>query len=86
MGFGSLAYTKFDYARTLAATFAYYLVAQRDDLVAEQIHAGEHGRVGRGRRDIGTVGALENRAALGEAIHVRRGQPRVAVETHVVGT
>ncbi len=30
MGFGSLAYTKFDYARTLAATFAYYLVAQRD--------------------------------------------------------
>ena len=30
MGFGSLAYTKIDYARTLAATFAYYLASQRD--------------------------------------------------------
>ncbi len=30
MGFGSLSYTKFDYARTLAATFAYFLAAQRD--------------------------------------------------------
>ncbi len=30
MGFGSLEYTKLDYARTLAATFAYYLTLQRD--------------------------------------------------------
>ena len=30
MGFGSLAYTKADYARTLAATLAYYLAMQRD--------------------------------------------------------
>ena len=30
MGFGSLAYTKVDYARTLAATFAYFLATQRD--------------------------------------------------------
>ncbi len=30
MGFGSLSYTKIDYARTLAATFAYYLASQRD--------------------------------------------------------
>jgi uncharacterized protein (DUF58 family) len=30
MGFGSLEYTKSDYARTLAATLAYYLSQQRD--------------------------------------------------------
>jgi uncharacterized protein (DUF58 family) len=30
MGFGSLSYTKVEYARTLAATFAYYLASQRD--------------------------------------------------------
>jgi uncharacterized protein (DUF58 family) len=30
MSFGSLAYTKADYARTLAATFAYFLTLQRD--------------------------------------------------------
>jgi uncharacterized protein (DUF58 family) len=30
MGFGSLAYNKVDYARTMAATFAYYLSNQRD--------------------------------------------------------
>ncbi|SMP78476.1 Protein of unknown function DUF58 [Neorhodopirellula lusitana] len=30
MGFGSLEYTKIDYARTLAATFAYFLTLQRD--------------------------------------------------------
>jgi uncharacterized protein (DUF58 family) len=30
MGFGSLGYTKLDYARTLAATLAYYLTLQRD--------------------------------------------------------
>ena len=30
MGFGSLEYTKLDYARTLAATLAYYLTLQRD--------------------------------------------------------
>jgi uncharacterized protein (DUF58 family) len=30
MGYGSLAYTKLDYARTLAATLAYYLTLQRD--------------------------------------------------------
>lgn len=30
MGYGSLEYTKLDYARTLAATFAYYLTLQRD--------------------------------------------------------
>ena len=30
MGFGSLPYTKVDYARTLAATFAYFLATQRD--------------------------------------------------------
>jgi uncharacterized protein (DUF58 family) len=30
MGFGSLAYPKIEYARTLAATFAYYLASQRD--------------------------------------------------------
>ncbi|WP_404310873.1 DUF58 domain-containing protein [Neorhodopirellula lusitana] len=30
MGFGSLKYTKIDYARTLAATFAYFLTLQRD--------------------------------------------------------
>ena len=30
MGFGSLAYTKADYARTLAATLAYFLSQQRD--------------------------------------------------------
>ena len=30
MDFGSLAYTKFDYARTIAATLAYYLTLQRD--------------------------------------------------------
>jgi len=30
MGFGSLEYTKADYARTLAATLAYYLSLQRD--------------------------------------------------------
>ncbi len=32
MGFGSLDYTKMDYARTLAATFAYYLSLQRDSV------------------------------------------------------
>ena len=30
MGYGSLDYTKLDYARTLAATLAYYLTMQRD--------------------------------------------------------
>lgn len=30
MGFGTLDYSKVDYARTLAATFAYYLAGQRD--------------------------------------------------------
>jgi uncharacterized protein (DUF58 family) len=30
MGFGSLAYTKVDYARTVAATLAYFLSMQRD--------------------------------------------------------
>ena len=30
MGFGSLEYSKFEYARTLAATFAYFLASQRD--------------------------------------------------------
>ncbi|MBW3542616.1 MAG: DUF58 domain-containing protein, partial [Planctomycetes bacterium] len=30
MGYGSLEYTKIDYARTLAATLAYFLCAQRD--------------------------------------------------------
>jgi uncharacterized protein (DUF58 family) len=30
MGFGSLGYSKADYARTLAATFAYYLTLQHD--------------------------------------------------------
>src|SRR3954447_23744365 len=30
MGYGSLAYTKIDYARTLAATLAYFLSMQRD--------------------------------------------------------
>lgn len=30
MGFGSLSYTKADYARTLAATLAYFLISQRD--------------------------------------------------------
>jgi uncharacterized protein (DUF58 family) len=30
MGYGSLAYTKIDYARTLAATLAYFLFLQRD--------------------------------------------------------
>ena len=30
MGFSSMAYTKVDYARTLAATFAYFLSTQRD--------------------------------------------------------
>ncbi len=30
MGYGSLEYTKLDYARTLAATLAYYLTLQRD--------------------------------------------------------
>ena len=30
MGYGSLAYSKLDYARTLAATLAYYLGMQRD--------------------------------------------------------
>ena len=30
MGYGSLSYTKLDYARTLAATLAYYLTMQRD--------------------------------------------------------
>ena len=30
MGFGTLAYTKSEYARTLAATIAYYLALQRD--------------------------------------------------------
>ena len=30
MNFGSAGYTKFDYARTLAATFAYFLSMQRD--------------------------------------------------------
>lgn len=32
MGFGSLAYNKIDYARTLAATLAYYLTLQRDSV------------------------------------------------------
>ncbi|HVT82602.1 MAG TPA: DUF58 domain-containing protein [Phycisphaerae bacterium] len=30
MGFGTLAYTKIDYARTIAATLAYFLAGQRD--------------------------------------------------------
>ncbi|EMI20193.1 hypothetical protein RMSM_02882 [Rhodopirellula maiorica SM1] len=30
MGYGSIEYTKIDYARTLAATFAYFLSLQRD--------------------------------------------------------
>jgi len=30
MGYGSLSYTKLEYARTLAATLAYYLTLQRD--------------------------------------------------------
>ncbi|MDZ4851789.1 MAG: DUF58 domain-containing protein [Pirellulaceae bacterium] len=30
MGFGSLEYSKLEYARTLAATLAYYLILQRD--------------------------------------------------------
>jgi uncharacterized protein (DUF58 family) len=30
MGFGTLSYTKVDYARTLAGTFAYFLAGQRD--------------------------------------------------------
>ncbi len=32
MGFGSLAYTKIEYARTLVATFAYFLTLQRDSV------------------------------------------------------
>lgn len=32
MGYGSIGYTKSDYARTLAATLAYYLTLQRDSV------------------------------------------------------
>ncbi len=32
MGFGSLEYTKIEYARTLVATMAYYLTLQRDSV------------------------------------------------------
>jgi uncharacterized protein (DUF58 family) len=32
MSYGSLSYTKIDYARTLAATLAYYLTLQRDNV------------------------------------------------------
>lgn len=32
MGYGSLEYTKIEYARTLAATLAYYLIHQRDNV------------------------------------------------------
>ncbi|TWT76392.1 VWA domain containing CoxE-like protein [Planctomycetes bacterium CA13] len=32
MGYGSLEYTKINYARTLAATFAYFLTLQRDSV------------------------------------------------------
>ena len=32
MGFGSLDYSKIDYAKTLVATFAYYLTLQRDSV------------------------------------------------------
>ncbi len=32
MGYGSLEYTKIEYARTLAATLAYYLTLQRDNV------------------------------------------------------
>ncbi|MEM9587605.1 MAG: DUF58 domain-containing protein [Planctomycetota bacterium] len=32
MGYGSLTYTKIDYARTLAASLAYYLTLQRDSV------------------------------------------------------
>ncbi|NND97561.1 MAG: DUF58 domain-containing protein [Pirellulaceae bacterium] len=32
MGFGSLEYTKIEYARTIAATLAYYLTLQRDSV------------------------------------------------------
>ncbi|HEX8324696.1 MAG TPA: DUF58 domain-containing protein [Tepidisphaeraceae bacterium] len=47
MGYGSLAYTKADYARTVAATLAYFLAGQRDavglltfaDTVADYIPA-----------------------------------------------
>ncbi|MCO6456431.1 MAG: DUF58 domain-containing protein [Pirellulaceae bacterium] len=49
MGYGSLEYTKADYARTLAATFAYYLTLQRDsvglltfDRRVSQFHAARH--------------------------------------------
>ena len=62
------------------------LVAQRHHLGAEHIHAGEHGAVAAGGGDVRAVGALEQRAALGEAVHVRRGQPGVAIAAHVVGT
>src|ERR1043166_3604611 len=30
MGYGSISYTKVDYARTIAATLAYFLASQRD--------------------------------------------------------
>lgn len=49
MGYGSLEYTKADYARTLAATIAYYLSLQRDsvglltfDQRVSEFHAARH--------------------------------------------
>ena len=59
-------------------------MAQRDDLRAEAVHAGQHERVGAGGRDVRAVGVLEQDAVRGEPVDVRRGQARIAVTAHVV--
>ena len=61
------------------------LVAQGDHLRGKDVHAGQHGAVGAGRRDVRAVSVFEQRPARREAVQVRHRQARVAVTAQVVG-
>ena len=61
------------------------LMTQRHHLGAEAVHAGQHGSIGRGGRDMRAVGLLEKHGLAGEAVDMRCCQARIAITTHVVG-
>ena len=53
-------------------------------LVGDDVPAGQHGHVGRRRGDVRAERVLKHRTPRREAVHVRRGQPRIPVTAHVV--
>ena len=59
-------------------------VAQCDHIHSEAVHAGKHRRVSRRRRDMRTEMVFKHRALFHKLVDVRRGQPRVTVQAHVI--